>query len=158
MIRIESFKVKERPELAEIAFAIRREVFVVEQFVDPVLEYDEYEDTAIHYLLFLDEVPLATARWRETGKGIKLERFATLKEYRNKGIGNKILDKVMEDVLSLKKPIYLHSQVNAISFYERNGFVKEGEMFIEAEIKHYLMTFKSNIRYPEPVPSVVEGS
>ncbi len=143
MIRIERFKVQDNPELAEIAFAIRREVFVVEQFVDPVLEYDEYEDTAIHYLLFLDEVPITTARWRETGKGIKLERFATLKEYRNKGIGNNILDKVMEDVLSLKKPIYLHSQVNAISLYERNGFVKEGEMFVEADIQHYLMTHQS---------------
>lgn len=143
MIRIERFKVQDNPELAEIAFAIRREVFVVEQFVDPVLEYDEYEDTAIHYLLFLDEVPVTTARWRETGKGIKLERFATLKEYRNKGIGNKILDRVMEDVLSLKKPIYLHSQVNAISLYERNGFVKEGEMFVEADIQHYLMTHQS---------------
>ena len=145
MIRIERFKIKDNPGLAEIAFAIRREVFVVEQFVDPILEYDEYEDTAIHYLLFLDEVPLTTARWRETGKGIKLERFATLKEYRNKGIGNKILDKVMEDVLSLKKPIYLHSQVNAISFYERNGFVKEGEMFVEADIQHYLMTHQADI-------------
>ena len=88
-------------------------------------------------------MPLATARWRETGKGIKLERFATLKEYRNKGIGNKILDKVMEDVLSLKKPIYLHSQVNAISLYERNGDQDGAEEVNEAEIKHYKMIFKS---------------
>jgi len=135
--------VLDRPELAEKAFAIRREVFVVEQFVDPELEYDEFEQESMHYLLSDDEIPVATARWRETPKGIKLERFATLKEYRNKGIGNKILDEVLKDVIDLRKPIYLNSQVSAIRFYERSGFVKEGEMFMEANIEHYKMTFKS---------------
>jgi predicted GNAT family N-acyltransferase len=143
MIRIERFKVGEKPELAEKAFAIRREVFVVEQHVDPDLEYDEHEAGANHYLLYLDDVPVATARWRETSKGIKLERFATLKEHRNEGIGNHILDRVMDDILPLNKPIYLHSQVRAISFYERNGFVRKGNIFIEANIQHYTMTYKS---------------
>ena len=143
MIRVERFKVGEKPELAEKAFAIRREVFVVEQHVDPDLEYDEHEEGANHYLLYLDDVPVATARWRETAKGIKLERFATLKEHRHKGIGYNILDQVMKDILPLKKPIYLHSQVKAIRFYERNGFVKEGNMFIEANIQHYTMTYIS---------------
>ncbi len=143
MIRIERFKVIEKPELAEKAFAIRREVFVVEQFVDPELEYDEFEQESIHYLLYKDEAPVATARWRETDNGIKLERFATLKEYRNKGIGNMILDKVMEDVIALQRPIYLNSQISAVRFYERNGFVKEGEIFEEANIQHYKMTLKS---------------
>ncbi len=143
MIRTERFKVKESPDLAEKAFSIRREVFVVEQFVDPDLEYDEFEQESMHYLLSDDEIPVATARWRETPNGIKLERFATLKEYRNRGIGNKILDEVMKDVIDLRKPIYLNSQVTAIRFYERNGFVKEGEMFEEANIQHYKMTFKS---------------
>jgi predicted GNAT family N-acyltransferase len=141
MIRIERFRISEKPGLAEMAFAIRQKVFVDEQQVDPDLEYDEHEEEAVHYLLFLDDVPVATARWRETDKGIKLERFATLKEQRNIGIGNTVLDRVMQDILPLKKPIYLHSQVKAISFYERNGFVKEGNMFIEADIQHFTMTY-----------------
>ena len=142
MIRIERFKVLEKPELAEKAFAIRKQVFVVEQFVDPDLEYDEYEQEATHYLLFENEIPVATARWRETESGVKLERFATLKEYRNKGIGKLILDKVMEDVLELNRPVYLNSQVSAIKFYERNSFVKEGTMFMEADIEHFKMTYQ----------------
>jgi len=142
MIRIERFKVKESPDLAEKAFSIRREVFVVEQFVDPELEYDEFEDISTHYLLFEDDVPVATARWRVTDNGIKLERFATLKNYRNRGIGNKILDQLMNDVIDMQQPIYLNSQVSAVSFYDRNGFVQEGEMFEEANIKHYKMTFR----------------
>ena len=143
MIRIERFRISEKPELAEMAFVIRQKVFVDEQQVDPDIEYDEHEEVAVHYLLFSDDVPVATARWRETDRGIKLERFATLKDHRNKGIGNHILDRVMDDILPLNKPIYLHSQVRAISFYERNGFVKEGNIFIEANIQHYRMTHKS---------------
>jgi predicted GNAT family N-acyltransferase len=37
--------------------------------------------------------------------------------------------------------IYLHSQINAIPFYERNGFVKFGEQFTEAGIVHFLMKY-----------------
>ncbi|MEI7500917.1 MAG: GNAT family N-acetyltransferase [Bacteroidota bacterium] len=32
-----------------------------------------------------------------------------------------------------------HSQIKAVSFYERNGFKKTGEMFKEAGIEHILM-------------------
>ena len=139
MIRIEKFKTTNNPELAEKAFQIRNSVFVVEQHVDPALEYDEYEDIATHYLLYYNNIPVATARWRQTNKGIKLERFATLKEYRFKKLGDAILEKVLEDVKEFQLPVYLHSQLKALSFYERKGFVKEGEIFLEADIEHYTM-------------------
>ena len=125
-------------DLAEQAFAIRKAVFVEEQGVDPTLEYDHEED-ASHYLLFLGEKPIATARWRETDKGIKLERFAVLPSFRNRGIGEIILKEVLRDVCVSGRKIYLHAQVKAVSFYERNGFTKEGQLFTEAGIDHFLM-------------------
>ncbi|MCD4682809.1 MAG: GNAT family N-acetyltransferase, partial [Bacteroidales bacterium] len=118
----------------------RTTVFVVEQNVDRALEY-EYEEEGNFYLLYYNEKPAATARWRNTEKGIKLERFATLKEYRNKGLGSKLLKKIMNDVLPLNKTIYLHSQIRAITYYERAGFRKKGERFVEANIEHYLMEY-----------------
>ncbi len=124
--------------LAEQAFAIRRKVFVEEEGVDPGLEYD-HEEEAHHYLLLLNGKALATARWRETEKGIKLERFAVLPEFRNRGLGAIILKEVIKDVVPLGKTIYLHSQLRAVPFYERNGFVKEGAVFYEAGMGHYLM-------------------
>jgi len=119
---------------------IRTKVFVEEQLVDPGLEY-EFEEQGNFYLLYFENIPIATARWRETEKGIKLERFAMLKEYRNQGFGSKLLAEVMKDVLPMNKKIYLHSQINAVTYYERAGFVKKGKMFIEADIKHYLMEY-----------------
>jgi predicted GNAT family N-acyltransferase len=139
MFDVKRFSFKDK-ELAEKAFAIRKKVFVEEQGVDAALEYDN-EEPAHHYLLLLGEKPIATARWRETGKGIKLERFAVLPEFRNRGIGEIILKEVLKDVIPLEKTIYLHSQVKAVPFYERNGFYKTGEQFTEAGIEHFLMKF-----------------
>ncbi|MBE9481624.1 MAG: GNAT family N-acetyltransferase, partial [Bacteroidetes bacterium] len=86
LMEIIRFTTKDK-KLAKIAFAIREKVFVIEQKVNPDLEYDEFEDNAQHYLVYLEKKPVATARRRKTEKGIKLERFAILKDYRNKGMG-----------------------------------------------------------------------
>jgi predicted GNAT family N-acyltransferase len=129
------------PDLASQAFAIRRKVFVEEQGVDPKLEYDHEEDSH-YYMLILAGKAIATARWRETEKGIKLERFAVLPEYRNRGLGALILKEVIKDVIPLGKTVYLHSQLRAVPFYERNGFIKEGSIFYEANMGHYFMKFK----------------
>ena len=138
-MEIISFMAGERPELARQANHIRQQVFVEEQQVDPALEYDEYESVARHYLLYSDGSPVATARWRETDKGIKLERFATLSSHRNRGLGSLVLQRVLEDVKPLGKTIYLNSQLKAIPFYKRHGFEKVGQMFSEADIDHFKM-------------------
>lgn len=124
----------------EQAFTIRKSVFVDEQKVDPAIEY-ENEDEAIHYLALLNNIPVATARWRKTNEGIKLERFATLKEFRNKGIGAELLKKILEDVIPVSQIIYLNSQLPAIPFYEKYGFHKTGALFYEANIAHYKMKY-----------------
>jgi predicted GNAT family N-acyltransferase len=139
MFSVKRFSFQDK-EMADKAFAIRKIVFVDEQGVDPALEYD-HEEEAHHYLLFLGKNPIATARWRDTEKGIKLERFAVLPGFRNRGIGEIILKEVLKDVIHKKKMIYLHSQIMAIPFYERNGFVKFGDQFTEAGIGHFLMKY-----------------
>lgn len=127
--------------LAEKALAIRHKVFVIEQGVDPVLEY-QHDEEAQHYILSMGKKAIGTARWREIDGQIKLERFAVLPRFRSKGFGKIILLEILIDTLPLLKPIYLHSQLKAVRFYERNGFVIEGEMFIEAGIEHYTMVYK----------------
>lgn len=137
MYEVKRFSFNDK-DLANQAYAIRHRVFVEEEGVDPNLEYDHEED-AHHYLLLLGKKAIATARWRETEKGIKLERFAVLPEFRNRGLGGIILKEVINDVVQLGKTIYLHSQLRAVPFYERHGFVKEGPLFYEAGMGHYYM-------------------
>ncbi len=123
------------------ALDIRQQVFIDELNVDPTLEI-ENEEFCRFYLIFVDDKPVGTARWRETEKGIKLERFALLPEFRNQGTGSILLKQILEDVIPSNKKIYLHSQLNAVRYYERQGFVKSGDIFTEAFIQHYLMVFQ----------------
>ena len=141
MLRTISFSFADKKN-TDTAFEIRRKVFVIEQEVEEHEEYDEFEPTSIHYLVFVNEEPVGTARWRITEKGIKLERFAVLKEFRNAGAGKAVLQKVLGDVIPLDKKIYLNAQVTAMKFYEREGFVTEGDMFMECNIKHFKMVLK----------------
>jgi predicted GNAT family N-acyltransferase len=133
--------VTDNEKLTEKALSIRRIIFVEEQEVPPELEY-ESEEESTHYLVYLNEMPIATARWRKTEAGIKLERFATLKEFRNKGVGSALMKKILEDILPFKQEIYLNSQLKAVPLYERHGFVIEGPMFYEAGMAHYKMKYK----------------
>jgi predicted GNAT family N-acyltransferase len=128
-----------------VAFEIRRKVFVDEQRVSRDEEYDVFEKTSTHYLVSFDDHPVGTARWRFTERGIKLERFAVLKAYRNSGAGTAILNRVMRDVIPLKHLIYLHAQITALNFYLRAGFEISGDEFLEANIRHNLMEWKGSL-------------
>jgi predicted GNAT family N-acyltransferase len=141
MFTIESFSIDDTLK-ATAAFEIRRKVFVEEQQVDQREEYDAHEQEARHYLIYKDDIPVGTARWRSTDKGIKLERFAVLPEYRKSGAGSMLVSRVLDDVVPFNKKIYLHSQVAAMNLYSRAGFEPEGELFYEANIPHYRMVFK----------------
>ena len=125
------------------AFKIRKEVFVIEQEVDPADEYDEYEETSTHFLALLDGMPVGTARWRFTQNGVKLERFAVLKEARGKGVGQALVTGVLSDISSdantFDKLKYLHAQLTAVPLYSKFGFEKEGDIFEECNILHYKM-------------------
>lgn len=127
----------------ETIFKIREEVFVIEQEVAPEEEYDEFEDTSIHFLARVDGNPAGTARWRFTDKGIKLERFAVLKKERGKGVGQALVKSVLEDIAlhpeAKGKKLYLHAQLTAIPLYAKFGFKQVGDMFEECNILHYKM-------------------
>ena len=122
---------------------IRHEVFVIGQNVPAELEVDEYESDAIHYLAFLNNNPVGAARWRITEQGVKLERFAVLNEFRGRGVGSAMVEKILSDIMRDPEAgdmeIYLHAQMDAIPLYRKFGFVKYGNMFDEAGLMHYAM-------------------
>ena len=124
----------------EKAFEIRRIVFVVEQNCPPELEY-ENEEICQHYLAYYKGTPAATARFRKTDLGYKLERFAVLKEYRKKGIALSLVNRLLDDVKDFGKLIYLHAQVEAMPLYAKAGFVPTGPQFEEADIQHFKMIY-----------------
>lgn len=133
--------------LREKAFAIREEVFIIEQKVDRAEEFDEFEDISRHIVALDDnENPIGAARWRETDKGIKLERFVVKKEVRGHGLGSELVRFTLEDIAKQKGTghyLYLHAQLDAVPLYKKFDFQTKGDKFIECDIWHYFM-FKEN--------------
>lgn len=126
------------PEGLQKAFAIRDKVFVHDQHVPARLEH-EHDDVSHHFLATVDDIPAGAARWRKTEQGHKLERFAVLKEYRGKGIAAAMIKAVLSDLPKDATYIYLNAQIDAVTVYEKNGFIKVGQQFEEAGIQHYKM-------------------
>ena len=127
----------------QAAFQIRELVFVVEQEVDASEEYDEFEDSSIHFLAKLDGASVGTARWRFTANGVKMERFAVLQEARGQGVGQALVAAVLADINlhpdGKAKKKYLHAQIHAMPLYSKFGFQAVGDQFEECAILHYKM-------------------
>ena len=125
----------------EICLSIRRKVYIEEQGISESIEMDDDGIDAINFIALLDGHFVGTARYQNTSHGIKLERFAVLRFYRNLGIG-KALVKFMLDTLHGDDEIYLHAQESVVDFYTPLGFKKIGKQFFEADIPHWKMIRK----------------
>ena len=123
------------------AHNIRHEVFVIGQNCPEEIEW-EFEEESTHFLVLDNKEAVATARHRETENGYKLERFAVLESKRSNGYGHIVLKEILEDLSNFNGNIYMHAQLDVIPFYEKMGFEKEGDLFIEANITHYKMILK----------------
>lgn len=136
------------PEEIEQVFAIRTEVFVIEQKCLPSEEFDELDAVARHYLLFEGDLPVATGRYRKTDKGIKVERIATLESARGKGFASQVIHHIFAE--SAKEypdcnHYYLHAQVSVMPLYASLGFTPYGDTFIEADIVHQAMELERKL-------------
>jgi predicted GNAT family N-acyltransferase len=131
-------KVKDQKQI-EIAFSIRKQVFVEEQKVSKERESMDDKD-AVHYVATLNGEPAGAARYRKMEHGSKIERIAVLNTFRGKRIGEAILLKILDDLKNEEK-VYLYAQVNASQFYIKNGFRQTDNYFLDAGIEHVQMDF-----------------
>lgn len=125
----------------ETCLAVRQKVFVEEQDVPLDREMDEYDQTARHFAVQVDEQIVATCRVRFMGSAAKIERMAVLKDFRSKGIGMVLMKYILQE-LSRAGDIQLFklsSQAHAVPFYEKLGFKTRGSEYMDAGIPHYDM-------------------
>ena len=134
--------VKTKEEYRDI-LDIRKKVFIEEQNVPLNIEI-EYEEDSNHVICYLDKFPVGTGRWRNTKNGIKLERFAVLKDFRNNGIGKEIVNFILSEISS-NNTIYLHAQEAVVDFYKKLGYKDSGDKFYEADILHSKMIYSLEI-------------
>jgi len=135
----------------DACFAVRREVFVLEQGVPSEIEYDPYDETAVHVLAVrTDGVPLGTGRLLHGADAVgrtgadatvgSLGRLAVTKAARGLGVGAALV-RAVEDAARERglAAVDLHAQTHALGFYERLGYEAYGPEFPDAGMPHRAM-------------------
>ncbi|MGE7090346.1 GNAT family N-acetyltransferase [Lysinibacillus sp. NPDC048646] len=127
----------------QTAFAIRRKVFIEEQQIPKDEEYDEFDALGAaceHILVYFNGQPIGTGRLRVVDGYGKLERICILQAFRKYGLGKVIIQKLEE--MTREKGLMkskLNAQVYAEGFYEKYGYKRTGEEFMDGGIPHILM-------------------
>ena len=131
---------KEKEDITD-SREIRRKVFVEEQNVPEELEFDEYDESALHLIAYEDGKAVATSRLAFVDGHYKIGRVAVLKEERGKKYGDYVVRSMLEKAFADGiEEIYVGAQIQARGFYETIGFraINE-EIYDEAGIPHVMM-------------------
>jgi YbgC/YbaW family acyl-CoA thioester hydrolase len=128
--------------LQTLAAPLRTEVFVDEQGVDQALEWDEHDALCVHAVLCNRlGAPVATGRLLPSVNGVaKIGRMAVKRVLRGQRLGDQVLSALMDAARQRgDTEILLHAQCSAEKFYLRQGFRRQGEVFMEANMAHVEM-------------------
>ena len=135
-------RIEQYSELPPEAKALREEVFVKEQGF--TLEFDETDGKATHFVGFSGEVPAATCRvYRDEVLGFVAGRIAVRKAFRGKGLGGEVL-RAAEGYVRERGggEVVISAQLRAEPFYEKQGYVREGNAYRDESCPHVRMRKK----------------
>jgi predicted GNAT family N-acyltransferase len=136
------------PREREAVYTLRIRVFVEEQAVPIEEEIDAHDVLATHFLVRRTDLPaesshaiVATARLLEQGEGTaRIGRVAVLKEYRGLGLGALLLRFIEQFAREQGYArLVLDAQCQALGFYEKLGYMAEGDIFLDCHIEHRCM-------------------
>ncbi|WP_046496000.1 GNAT family N-acetyltransferase [Streptomyces odonnellii] len=146
-----TIRVAKGPADIEACFAVRKEVFVVEQQVAEDIEYDGRDEQALQVLAVREDgTPLGTGRLlygpdaadRTGGDPAvgSLGRLAVTAAARGGGVGAALVRAIEDAARELGLAVVdLHAQSHALGFYERLGYEAYGPEFMDAGIPHRSM-------------------
>ena len=121
--------------------AIRETVFIREQGVPEVLEWDDTDAVCRHALaLSLNGDAVGCGRILPNGH---IGRIAVMKEWREKKVGTAIVEALLDEARSRGyKLVDVDAQTHAVPFYQGFGFKLKGNEFMDAGLPHIKMELK----------------
>jgi predicted GNAT family N-acyltransferase len=129
--------------LMSAVYALRHDVFVVEQGVPEELEVDEDDKVAVHLAALSDGHVVGTLRILRHGRTAKIGRMAVSASSRKEGIGRALMEFAAAAASRRgADEVVLGAQLTACEFYKRLGYVEEGAVFDDAGIPHVMMRKK----------------
>ncbi|MGH1400914.1 GNAT family N-acetyltransferase [Acinetobacter tandoii] len=121
-------------ELQSDAKPIREQVFIQEQQIAAVDEWDVQDEISQHFVVCDGEQVIATARLLPNHS---IGRVAVLASHRGQGIGKLLMQEIIQQARIQQRPLLqLSSQVHAMSFYQALGFQVCGEAYMDCGIPH----------------------
>jgi len=127
-------------QLANLAFQLRREVFMLEQGVSHADEYDDRDKDATHVVTVREGEVVGVLRVVWMQDYAKIGRFAVRKSLRNTGVGTRLFERTLTLIREQGcQQIALEAQIDRIAFYERFGFHAYGDEYLDAGIVHKRM-------------------
>ena len=125
--------------------AIRHAVFCEEQKISESIEQDGLDPSAVHVLTYMDGIPAATGRLL-VGDEFTIGRVAVLPEYRGKHLGDLVVRLLIRTAFNMGGERQVaHVQLPVHGFYEKLGFIAQGEIYEEAGIPHITMIHEGDI-------------
>lgn len=118
---------------------IREKVFCNEQGI--AFDKDDKDSIAWHIVGSEKGKVIAAARMYNMADGIFcIGRVCVDKDYRGMYVGDTLMRALEDKAVQLKgRLVNVSSQEQAVGFYEKEGYEKYTEAYIEAGIKHYSM-------------------
>ncbi|HCX65826.1 MAG TPA: GNAT family N-acetyltransferase [Eubacteriaceae bacterium] len=120
---------------------LRKEVFVEEQNIPLDQAFDGEEEKRIQVVAYLAGEIAGNGRLKIIDADtVKPERMCVKKKYRKKGIGESMV-RELEKIASQKGYRFsiIHAQRQAADFYEKLGYQKVSDVFVEQGIEHVKM-------------------
>jgi predicted GNAT family N-acyltransferase len=134
-------------DLKAFASPLRYEVFVNEQEIDPELEWDAADETAVHAVV-LNKLgqAVATGRLLQPQSHVaQIGRMAVNKALRGGSLGRLVVSTLIDKARQRgDREVLLHAQCSAEGFYRRLGFTSHGDIFLDADIEHIEMRMHLN--------------
>lgn len=137
-------KVIETNEDLKKALNIRRTVFINEMGVPESIEIDNFDTLTSqckHILVLYNGQVVGTARCNLiSATELKIQRFCFLSEYRKSGFGKKLLEFIEKEFSNIGyNYFFLEAKFSVHEFYEKCGYKKVSDVFIEANVPHIKM-------------------
>jgi predicted GNAT family N-acyltransferase len=148
-----AFTVRLAPWAREAATieAIRDAVFVAELGVSREVERDGRDGACMH-VVAEDEAGRAIGCGRLAPDG-SIGRLAVLPDRRGHGVGGALLERLVAQAAAIGlERVRLAARIEACRLYERHGFAREGDTWIEAGIVHVAMAREINARRTTRAP------
>ena len=121
-------------------YAVRHEVFVVEQGLTHTVVDEPDDRYSVHVLASYDGRLAGVGRVTFIGDEAQVAWVAVRRAYRRHGVGRAIMDRLLE--VSREQGVALvslNAQTHALSFYETLGFRSVGRRFFMSAIEHQHM-------------------